>query len=105
MTQRELANLVGHIAHHQVSQHERSRAIPSLLTALSYQAVFGVPITELFPGVYETIRANIEERLQRVEKTLQESTAKGRAAETIARKLEWLWERGNLVASDLDHDV
>jgi transcriptional regulator with XRE-family HTH domain len=101
LTQRELAELVGLIAHHQVSQHERSIAIPSLLAALSYQAIFGIPIIELFPGAYEAIRANVEDGLHRIEKTLQDSSVKGRAAEAIARKLEWLWERRNLPSIDL----
>jgi transcriptional regulator with XRE-family HTH domain len=95
MTQRELADLVGVIAHHQVSQHERSAAVPSLLSALSYQAIFGVSIIELFPGAYKAIRVTIEGRLERIEKALQDSTVQGRAAEAIARKLEWLSERKN----------
>ena len=102
MTQRELADLVGFIAHHQVSQHERAVAIPSLLAALAYQVMFATEISKMFPGAYEAIRVNIEDRLQRLEESPQESSAKGRAAEVIARKLEWLWERKNPAANDLD---
>jgi DNA-binding XRE family transcriptional regulator len=98
LTQRELAELVGIVAHHQVSLHERSVAIPSLLAALTYQVIFCAPVSELFPGMYESISANVEDRLQWIEKSLQDSTAKGRAAEIIARKLEWLWERKNPAA-------
>jgi len=100
MNQRELAELVGIIAQHQISTHERSVAFPSLMAALSYQAVFCVSVAELFPGLYESIQMNIEERLSALEKRLQESTAKGRSAQVIARKLEWLWERKNLQTAD-----
>jgi DNA-binding XRE family transcriptional regulator len=100
MSQRELAEIVGLIAHHQVSTHERSVAIPSLLVALSYEAIFCVPLVELFPGLYETVRLNVDERLSEMERTLQESSAKGRRAHVIARQLEWLWERRNPAAID-----
>ncbi len=100
MSQRELAELVGIIAHHQVSIHERSVAFPSLMAALSYQAIFGVPVAELFPGLYEPILVNIEMRLSEMEHRLQDSSAKGRSAEIIARKLEWLWARRNPQTAD-----
>jgi transcriptional regulator with XRE-family HTH domain len=102
LNQRELAELVGLIGHHQVSIHERSVAFPSLMAALSYEAVFGVPVSELFPGLYEPIRMNIEEQLTEMEKKLQGSTAKGHAAQIIARKLEWLWARKNPQIIDSD---
>lgn len=95
MSQRELAELLGIIGHHQVSIHERSVAFPSLMAALSYEAIFGVSVAELFPGLYEPLRMNIEERLSDLEEKLKNSTAKGRAAHVIARKLEWLWARRN----------
>ena len=101
LTQRELSELIGLIAHHQVSNHERSVVFPSLIVALSYHVVFAVPVTELFPGLYETVRLNVEEHLTEFEKTLEDSTAKGRKARAVARKLEWLWERRNPDASKL----
>lgn len=100
MNQRELAELVGFIAQHQISVHERFQAFPSIETALSYQAVFRIPVAELFPGLYEPILTNIEIRLSEMEKRLLESTAKGRSAEVIARKLEWLWARKNQPTAD-----
>jgi DNA-binding XRE family transcriptional regulator len=95
LTQRELAELIGIIAHHQVSIHERSVVVPSLLVAFSYHIVFSVPIDELFPGLYETVKQNVEERLAEFENALGESDARGREAKAVARKLEWLWERKN----------
>ena len=100
LNQRELAEIVGLIAHHQVSIHERTVAIPSLMAGLSYQAVFCVPVAELFPGLYDPLQMNIELRLSDMEKRLLDSTAKGRSAELIARKLEWLWARRNPQGAD-----
>jgi len=95
MSQRELADLVGIVTHQQVSQHERSTLIPSLMAALGYQIVFGVPMTELFPGLLEGIQTNVEERLHRMKEKLEAYTVKGRGAQRIARRLEWFWEREN----------
>jgi transcriptional regulator with XRE-family HTH domain len=89
MSQRELAYLVGILSHQQVSQHERSTAVPSLIAAVAYQFVFGTPITELFPGLVESVKLNVDERLYRMQKELQDTTAKGREAQKIARTLEW----------------
>ena len=102
MTQRELAELVGFIAHHQVSNHEQFSTIPTLLVALSYQAVFCIPVAELFPGLFETVRQNVEDRLLTLEKTLQDRAAKGRKAKVIARKLEWMARRRNPAAIDFE---
>lgn len=96
LNQRELAQIVGYITQAPVSEHERSVAIPALLIALSYEVVFRVPVSELFPGLYRAVEAQVEEQLTRIEAELQESSAKGQRAAFIARKLEWLWERRNV---------
>jgi transcriptional regulator with XRE-family HTH domain len=95
LSQRELAQILGYITADPVSQHERSVKIPALLIALSYEVVYRMPISELFPGIYRTVEARIEEQLADLEEELQQSSAKGRQAAFIARKLEWLWERRN----------
>ena len=95
LSQSELAEVLGLISEWRISEHERSITIPRLLTAISYEIIFNVPISKLFPGVYETVRGNVESRLAELEARLQESDAKGRAATPIARKLEWIYERKN----------
>jgi transcriptional regulator with XRE-family HTH domain len=101
LSQSELASILGLVTELQISRHERSLTLPLFLTAISYEIVFQVPIAELFPGLYETVRQNIDERLSELEGRLHESSAKGRRAEFIARKLEWMWERRNPSAIDL----
>jgi DNA-binding XRE family transcriptional regulator len=95
LSQRELAHIVGYVTQAPVSEHERSVTIPALLIALSYEVVFRVPLSELFPALYRTVEFNIEEELTKIESELQQSAAKGRRAAYVARKLEWLWERRN----------
>jgi transcriptional regulator with XRE-family HTH domain len=67
LSQRELAEIIGTISASEVSRHERSRALPSILTAFGYQAVFGRPVSAIFPGVFYTVRAVVKERLRKFE--------------------------------------
>jgi transcriptional regulator with XRE-family HTH domain len=94
-SQRELASILGFLTEIQVSRHERSITIPGLLIAVAYEVIFHVPISEMFPGLHTTVKANIEERLAEMEHELHQSTAKGRKATSIARKIEFLSERKN----------
>jgi len=95
LSQRELARVLGFLTENQVGRHERGVLLPTFLVAISLEIVFRASTSELFPGVYETVRQNVEERLDALERELQESSARGRKAALIARKLEWLWERRN----------
>jgi transcriptional regulator with XRE-family HTH domain len=95
LSQRELALILGSVTASQISRHERSIAPPSLLTAFAYQAVFRMPVSDIFPGLFHAIEDGIEERMNQFEGELNSSTARGRAAAPIARQLEWLYERTN----------
>ena len=105
LSQERLGKLLGYPDEGPVSRHERLRSVPPLRIALGYQAIFQIPVSELFPGVYERIRQDVEERLAELERTLQQSSAKGRDATRIARTLEWLWERQNLQQTLFDHET
>jgi transcriptional regulator with XRE-family HTH domain len=100
LSQKEVGLLLGNPDHGQLSRHERLFTMPSLLTALSYQAIFGIPISELFPGIYEAAKQGVEERLDKMKQEWQDSSAKGRKGAQVARKLEWSWERENPDLSD-----
>ena len=99
-SRRELAEIAGLLTEMQVGRHERSNQLPSLMAALSYQAIFRIPVTELFPGLYESIAQGIEERLMAVEHTLEKSSARGNKANIIAIKLVWLNERKGSTSTD-----
>lgn len=93
LTQKEVAQVLGFESAIPVVRHERSLAIPSLLTALAYEIVFRVPIANLFRGLHASVESGIEHRLAELERMLQESDAKGRGATLTARKLEFLTTR------------
>jgi DNA-binding XRE family transcriptional regulator len=95
LSQIELAQLLGFVSDVPVSRHERSETVPNLMTALGYEVIFRLPISELFPGLYRSVEAVIEERLAILEEDLQQSTAKGRKAIPVARKLEFSSGRKN----------
>jgi transcriptional regulator with XRE-family HTH domain len=103
LSQRELAHLLGYPDQGPVSRHERLCSVPPLMIVLGYQAIFHVPVSDLFPGAYEAIGQAIEERLEKLKDDLHQRSAKGRSAAMIARKLEWMWERENPEQSDSIH--
>lgn len=93
LSRRELADILGFLSENQVGRHERGVFLPTFQVAVSYEVVFQVSMADLFPAVYESVRQEIEERLRTFESELQQSTATGRRAARVARRLEWLWER------------
>ena len=62
LTQAEIAFLLGAACGTKVSRHERASRPPSLRTALTYQAIFGVPVHELFPLDYRDAVAAVQAR-------------------------------------------
>ena len=105
LSQKELGQLLGYPSEGTISRHERLCSTPPFQVALGYEAVFCIPVSELFPGAFERIRQDVEERIARMERQLQESSAKGREAAKIARKLEWIWERRNQEQIPLNHEI
>ena|ERR1700739_3102919 len=93
LTQRELATLLGYANKSLVSRHETASGLPTLDIALAYEAIFRVPISQLFPDLYRSIEASVESRLSAMEADLRQQGGKGRAARVTAQKLEWAWAR------------
>jgi transcriptional regulator with XRE-family HTH domain len=97
LTQLELASLLGHRTVMQVSRHERGITVPSLVTALGYQAIFGVSVPELFPGLHESIARNVSVRFADLESALGKKSANDRDARATASKLEFIAKRKHCV--------
>ena len=89
LSRKDLAHILDLCTAAAVSRHEKSNTVPNLLTALGYQVIFRLPISELFPGLFQTVEAGIEERLTRLDEELHQRTAKGRASASVARMLEF----------------
>jgi transcriptional regulator with XRE-family HTH domain len=60
--QAEVAMLLGIESASEVSRHEQGRRVPSLDTALAYEAILGAPVAELFSGRFERSRRRISHR-------------------------------------------
>lgn len=95
LTQRELAGIIGVANDVQIFRHESGVSIPPLTVALAYSILFQVPISEIFPSLYEAVSENIEATLTEFEQRLQQSSTKGLEAIPIAQKLEWISGRKN----------
>jgi transcriptional regulator with XRE-family HTH domain len=70
LSQQDLARILGSVSASQVSRHERSRSLPTILAAFGYQVVFHKPASEIFPGLYHAVEVGVEERFQEFENEL-----------------------------------
>jgi len=96
LTQREIAFLLGCRNGAQVSRYEKRRRVPPLQVALACEAVFGIPVSELFAGMRQVAGKEIGKRLLALKSKLETYPAKGSEARITAQKLRWLDERHNL---------
>lgn len=70
LSQDEVAFLVGLSGGDKVSRYERRSRLPSLETVLACEALFGVPASELFAGLYEEIEEETRKRARDLAKRL-----------------------------------
>src|ERR1035441_5364326 len=92
LSQRDLARILGSVSASQISRHERSITLPSMLTAFGYQVVFQKPVSEIFPGLFHAVEAGLEDRLEEFEHELNSRAGRGRAAASVERHMEWIHE-------------
>lgn len=93
LLQRDVAFILGCESGEKVSRYEKRRRLPPLETALAYEAVFGVPVAELFAGLRDTVGRQIQRRLGEFGSRLQaKDVAKCKKSEArlVAHKLRWL---------------
>jgi transcriptional regulator with XRE-family HTH domain len=62
LSQDEVAFLLGTQSGETVSRYERAGRLPSLETALAFEAIFQKPIREIFSGVYKEIEREVVTR-------------------------------------------
>ena len=90
LTQREVAFLLGWKNGAQLSRYEKRHTLPPLRTALAYQAIFKIPVAELFAGIRDSVDQDISTRVDELVAGLQEKNEKGRPRRLTTRKLDWL---------------
>lgn len=81
MSQADVAFLLGKWRIEDVLRHEKSNHVPNLETALAYEAIFMIPVSELFGGLYQKIEAKVTER----KKTLAKKKKVRRAAGALEK--------------------
>lgn len=67
LAQKEVAFLLGVQGAAKVCRHERFTLDPGLQTALAYEVIYQRPICELFPGLVEKVKKEVEARVKILE--------------------------------------
>src|SRR5262249_50669091 len=89
LSQSDVAYLLGTKTRAQVSRYERGWHAPPLRTALAFEALFGVPISKIFAGIYESVRRELKHRARELSLELQAQNGK-RNHRITSQKLQWL---------------
>lgn len=90
LTQREVSFLLGWKAGDQLSRFERCHHQPPLRTALALEAIYGVPVAELFAGVRQSVDRDVEARIERLVANIQKEVGQGKQIPLTEKKLAWL---------------
>lgn len=93
LSQRELGLILGYRDEGEVSRHEHFKAVPPLELALRYEALFHVPVSTIFAGLYNAAARDTERRMNRLETTLKVPNPDRKRERKVRRKLEWLLSR------------
>lgn len=72
-----------------MSCYERRRHAPPLRAALAFEALFGTSVSEIFPGVYESVQKELKRRAGELALELQTQDGK-RNHRVAAQKMQWL---------------
>lgn len=79
LTQKEMAYLLGCEDAAKVSRYENLERLPPLKTALMYEAVFGIPVAELFAGVYQQVERETSKRARALMRKLEKANSNRKA--------------------------
>ena len=93
LSQRDLGRLIGYPDGGSVSRHENMRLLPSLLAAFGYEAVFQVPMHQLFAGLRDAVNQAVEEEIKQFERELLQKASKRPRSASVAHQLEWVQKR------------
>jgi len=88
LSQDEVAFLLGAQSGTKACRYERFARVPSLETALAYEAIFKTSVSELFGGLYQKVERKVAERA----KMLAARNGHGRAGAQTARKRQAIAE-------------
>jgi transcriptional regulator with XRE-family HTH domain len=92
LTQNEVAFLLGRNGGALLSRYEKLRRLPPLRTALAFEAIFKIPLSELFAGVRESVDQETAARIEKLKVDLEANSDSKRQNRFIARKRCWIAE-------------
>jgi transcriptional regulator with XRE-family HTH domain len=82
-SQDEIAVLLGSSAGAKISRYESGSRELSLETALALEAIFGVPVAELFAGRFEAVRRKVKKRSYRLVRKLRATEESGKTYQKL----------------------
>lgn len=86
LSQGDIACLLGVVSGTKLSRYESGQRAPNLETALALEIIFGIPVRELFAGMFHEVEQRVRERAAPL---IEELRARGPSRETT-RKLQAL---------------
>lgn len=96
LTQREVAFLLGCETGAQISRYEKRHRLPPLRTALEFEAVFRVPVSQLFAGISEAASKRVEKRSAVLQEKLMATRGSGDNDPANTHKLRWFASRNGV---------
>src|SRR5437016_1250098 len=84
LSQEEVADLLGCRFGTKLSRYECFNREPNLVTALACQIIFGVPMRELFPGIYEEALRRVTPRARRLIEQIEQQPSNSKSAHKLA---------------------
>jgi transcriptional regulator with XRE-family HTH domain len=94
LDQRDIAFLLGNSDGAHISRYEKHHRIPPLETALAFEAIFKVPVAELFAGLHEAAKCGVEGRARQLALSLRDLSPPDGIA---LRKSRWLAEHHGVI--------
>ena|SRR5690348_11260412 len=93
LTQREVAFLLGTKAAAQLSRYEQWHRVPPLRTALALEAIFKIPVGEIFGGLRDAVCEDTAKRITALADEEHSGARQTRDNFLRKRKRAWLSER------------
>jgi DNA-binding XRE family transcriptional regulator len=93
LSQAEVSFLLGAHGGAKTSRYEGFKQVPTLETALAFEAMFQRPVSELFAGMYESVERDVTARA----KTLAHKTNRRKTPQQIEHKRQLLTNIANKI--------
>jgi transcriptional regulator with XRE-family HTH domain len=93
LSQGEVSFLVRLKDKSELSRYERSVRQPSLRTALACQEVFGLPVSELFAGLNDSVAKDTHNQMRKLHGSIEADIDSQSRGSRIMHKFQWISHR------------